>query len=76
MVMMAGALAAMPVERLPVGAEQDIDIALLGHRLQRPVDRREANILAAGAKHVVQVLSGSEVVKLLKHVCHRGALAR
>lgn len=74
MVVVAGALATVAVERLPVGSDQEIDIALLGHCLKRPVDSRETDILASGSEHVMQVLGRSEIVECLEHACHRSPL--
>ena len=67
---------AAPVDRLAVPAAEHVDLGVLHQRLQRPVDGREPDRVAARAEQGVQVLRAAEAVVLLQRGQHRAALAR
>ena len=66
--------AAAPVDRLAVLGAQHVDLAAVGERLQRPVDRGQPDVLAVAAQQVVDVLGAAEVLEGLHRRRDRAAL--
>lgn len=57
---------AHPVQRLAVAVAHDVDFASIGHRLQRPVDRRETNLVTGLREVLVHLLGADESVRPLE----------
>ena len=66
--------AAPAVEGLAVLGAQHVDLAGVGERLQRPVDRRQPDVLAARAEQVVDLLGAAEVLEGRERRGHRPPL--
>jgi hypothetical protein len=62
-VMLDGAPA---VDDLPVAAAQDIHQAVVGHRLEDPVDGGEGHGVSPGAQEAVEFLGAHEVLELVE----------
>src|SRR5215212_697049 len=65
---------AAPVDRFAGVGAQRVDRTGRRERLQRAVDRREADAFAASTQFVVELLCGAEVVDVFQQRGDRGAL--
>ena len=74
-VVLAAGLAAQ-VGVLAGGLELDLEVALLGHRVERAVHRREADLLAALLQELVDLLRAAELGDLVEQLRDRHALTR
>ena len=54
------------VDDLAVAPAQDIHQAVVGHRLEDPVDRGEGNRVSPGAQEPVEFLGAHEVLELVE----------
>jgi len=68
--------AAAPVERLAVVAQQGVDVVVGGHRGERAVDRAESDRVTAADELGVDLLRAAELLEVVEHREHRGALTR
>lgn len=55
---------APPVERLPFGTHQHIDVSVVRHPTERPVDRGQADAIPLPLEPVMQFLCAAELVRL------------
>ena len=70
------ALLAAAVDRLAVLRAQDVDVAVLGQALHRPVHGGQTDARPAGPEHLVELLGAAELVDVLEEVEDLGALPR
>ena len=68
-------LGAPAIDRFPGVGAQRVEHSRRRHRLQCPVDGGQADVLAAPAQFVVQLLGGAELVEGLQKRRNRGSLA-
>ena len=73
-VVMVSTLLAPAIDRLAVRVDEDVKVAGLGHGLQGPVHRRQADGLTALLQELVQVLGGAKAIDLVEYRCDRRPL--
>src|SRR5690606_13300052 len=66
---------APPVEVLALLGAQHVDVPAVREALERAVDGREADVVAAAARDLVELRGAAEVVEVLQRVRAGGALA-